>query len=599
MAIISAGVTMNIFFGFACFVFVYMTHGENRRVGVIDSVVPGSPAWQYGVRSGDVVRQIGSKKDPYFDDFTLIVMNSLEGEKLDLVLERPESPQNRFLEMQIEPQQIEQDIKPTIGVRFPYQLKLPPTRDKDEPPFPVRFNSAAAKAEPPFQFGDEIVGTTDPAHADNLQEILPLPRDPRWLDVPDQRDYFEFRKRLRQLAGKEMVIQVRRQKSQEVENIKVPAAYRWVIPGLRMQMGEIVALRHESPAAKAGIMEHDIIQSIEVKDSHNQSIRYSYYSEDTAPNVIIKPLDPEKIPFELAKWAATAPTSPAIYLTVLRGQETQRFRLEWDDTWRFNDESTAGGRWSVSIPGLGLAYQINTTVAQVEPGSEAEGKGIRPNDVINACRFYKVGRKGTDDPKVGPWNKLKPDEWAIVPVHCQVAEIKEVILRLERENLEIPLQLGQDKDWEVDDRGLEFIGDWRLRKADNIGDALAVGSRRTLDFIIGIYGNLRGLVTQRVSTDAMTGPLGLAEAAYLLADQDFFQYIIFLGIISLNLAIVNFLPIPVLDGGHMAFLIYEKLMSRPASRQVRIATTYLGLAMILSLMGFVIYLDLKRKFITG
>ena len=120
-----------------------------------------------------------------------------------------------------------------------------------------------------------------------------------------------------------------------------------------------------------------------------------------------------------------------------------------------------------------------------------------------------------------------------------------------------------------------------------------------MDFIVGIYGNLRALLTARVSTEGVTGPLGLAGAAYHLADQDFFQYIIFLGIISLNLAIVNFLPIPVLDGGHMAFLIYEKILSRRPSRQVRIATTYLGLAVILSLMVFVIYLDLKRMLISG
>jgi regulator of sigma E protease len=67
----------------------------------------------------------------------------------------------------------------------------------------------------------------------------------------------------------------------------------------------------------------------------------------------------------------------------------------------------------------------------------------------------------------------------------------------------------------------------------------------------------------------------------------------------LNLAIVNFLPIPVLDGGHMVFLIYEKLMNRPPSIQVRIATTYLGLALILSLMLFVLYLDLKWMLISS
>jgi regulator of sigma E protease len=66
--------------------------------------------------------------------------------------------------------------------------------------------------------------------------------------------------------------------------------------------------------------------------------------------------------------------------------------------------------------------------------------------------------------------------------------------------------------------------------------------------------------------------------------------------ISINLAVVNFLPIPVLDGGHMVFLIYEKVRGRPPSEGVRAVATYIGLAFLLLLMAFVIYLDMKRRF---
>jgi len=599
MAIISAGVTMNVIFAFACFVFVYMTHGENRRPAIIDSVEPGSPAWQNGLRSGDVVRQIGSKKDPYFDDFTFTVMNSLEGEKLDLTVERQNGAESELLTFQIEPRRIEQDIKPIVGVRFPHKLQLPSNPDKDGPRLPVRFNSAAASADPPFEFGDQIIGTTDPTGSDNLENIVPLPSDPRCPDVPDQRDYFEFQKRLRQLNGMEMVIQVRRKNSSQIDNIKVGADNRWVIPGLRMQMGEIVALRHDGPAAMAGIRDGDVIQQVEVKDSRGRPLCYSEHPDNLAPNATCKPLDPDRLPYDLAKWAAEGKDSTVVLLTIRRGNEILKFTLPWDDSWRFNDESTLWGRWSVSISGLGIAYQINTTVAAVESGSPARSKGIRPNDVVKACQFQILGKKPADKPKPDIWVKLKPDEWSLVWTNCQRTEVREVTLRLERDNLEIPLHLEQDKDWPVDDRGLILVEDWRLRKADNLAEAVTIGSKRTVDFMVGIYGNLRALATGRVSADGLTGPLGLAEAAYLLADQDFFQYVIFLGIISLNLAIVNFLPIPVLDGGHMAFLVYEKLMSRPAPKPLRIATTYLGLAIILCLMAFVIYLDLKKKFVAS
>ena len=59
---------------------------------------------------------------------------------------------------------------------------------------------------------------------------------------------------------------------------------------------------------------------------------------------------------------------------------------------------------------------------------------------------------------------------------------------------------------------------------------------------------------------------------------------------------INFLPIPVLDGGHMVFLIYEKIRGKPASEGVRVGLTYVGLALILGLMIFVIAIDFSKWF---
>ena len=75
------------------------------------------------------------------------------------------------------------------------------------------------------------------------------------------------------------------------------------------------------------------------------------------------------------------------------------------------------------------------------------------------------------------------------------------------------------------------------------------------------------------------------------------EFVFFLGLISVNLAVINFLPIPVLDGGHMVFLLYEKIRGKPASEGVRVGATYAGLALILCLMVFVLYLDISRLFL--
>ena len=72
----------------------------------------------------------------------------------------------------------------------------------------------------------------------------------------------------------------------------------------------------------------------------------------------------------------------------------------------------------------------------------------------------------------------------------------------------------------------------------------------------------------------------------------FSQLLLFLTMLSANLAVVNFLPIPVLDGGHMVFLTWELITRKPPSERVVIALSYVGLILILSLMLWVFGLDL-------
>ena len=96
-----------------------------------------------------------------------------------------------------------------------------------------------------------------------------------------------------------------------------------------------------------------------------------------------------------------------------------------------------------------------------------------------------------------------------------------------------------------------------------------MGVGRTWSFIRQLYMGFANILTGRISfAKHAEGPLGLAEDTFEAA-QDPFTLTLWLGLISVNLAVVNFLPIPVLDGGHMVFLIYELIRRRPPSDAVR------------------------------
>jgi regulator of sigma E protease len=82
--------------------------------------------------------------------------------------------------------------------------------------------------------------------------------------------------------------------------------------------------------------------------------------------------------------------------------------------------------------------------------------------------------------------------------------------------------------------------------------------------------------------------------AFDLAGHDTIGFILFIAMININLAVVNFLPIPILDGGHMVFLGYELLRGKPPSDRWRIILSIIGLCIVVSLMLFGILLDIDR-----
>jgi len=88
--------------------------------------------------------------------------------------------------------------------------------------------------------------------------------------------------------------------------------------------------------------------------------------------------------------------------------------------------------------------------------------------------------------------------------------------------------------------------------------------------------------------------LTIGGAAGAAAQQGWAELLIFMTLISANLAVINFLPIPVLDGGHMVFLAYEGIRGKPADERVFGILTMIGFVLLLTLMVFVFWLDIQR-----
>lgn len=103
-----------------------------------------------------------------------------------------------------------------------------------------------------------------------------------------------------------------------------------------------------------------------------------------------------------------------------------------------------------------------------------------------------------------------------------------------------------------------------------------------------------GLITGALSIKLIGGPIFIAQAAGETARQGFVSLLSFTGLLSVNLALLNLFPIPVLDGGHLVFLALEKLRGRPLSLRQRTAIQKVGLALLLLLVLLVTYNDILR-----
>jgi regulator of sigma E protease len=107
-------------------------------------------------------------------------------------------------------------------------------------------------------------------------------------------------------------------------------------------------------------------------------------------------------------------------------------------------------------------------------------------------------------------------------------------------------------------------------------------------------GMLWRMVTGAASTKNLSGPITIAQYANSSAQMGLAWFLFFLGVVSLSLAILNLLPIPILDGGHLLYYFIELVKGSPVSERTMVAGQYVGLAMLAGLMGLAFYNDILR-----
>ena len=599
MAIISAGVIMNVITGFLFFSTCYF-FGVYEPSPVVGSVIPGFPAWQAGIRPGDRITAINGEAIRSFSDLQEAVILSSG----DVSLEGMHDDGTSFSEV-LTP--LKSSPGRSVGIRPGATTAIADIIEK-----PELISDAGLpleKASEEFLPGDKIIAlrpsplaTETPADA--AAAVAEKPGDAVRPMLFSELRYVTARD-----ADRELIYTVERHdKDAEGKKSKTAKMVEITVPpseirsiGLWMAMGPIKAIQKNSIAEKAGLKVGDLILSV----------------DDKEPG---KNIDPLELPVYFGKQAGK-PVKVVVKRATSEGDDKVELEVIPGDSpgWLDSPDFKAS---PLSINAIGIGYQVQLRIARVLPGSEAEKLGVFKPDM----KITRVDLIAADPEKAVPdafgdamsprqldLSTMAPKEpgtledvnWAWAFAEIQRVPNRQIRIYFEdgkNTGSEVLKTYESATGWYRWFRGFNgsiWQDDRELQKGDSLGDALALGIRRTKKTAVSIYMTLRSLTQGNVSADSLSGPLGIAKIGYMVAERGLIDLLMFLGFLSINLAILNFLPIPILDGGHMVFLLWEGITRRKPSSRVIGWAHGVGLLFIISLFLFVMYVDISTLWGSG
>ena len=228
-----------------------------------------------------------------------------------------------------------------------------------------------------------------------------------------------------------------------------------------------------------------------------------------------------------------------------------------------------------------VAGRIDMESPQVAPlpGLASERAGMHPGD-----RVIAVG-----DAAVATYDAIR--------TRILAAGRKPLVFTVERAGSSDPIRLEIEPGaypHEYDVFGYQFRAAQIAHRETHLLSAIATGWRRTRLTMEQVLLTIRGLVTRRVSAENIGGPIFLAQITYTVQESGWGRFLYILAMISINLAILNLLPIPVLDGGQIVLLCAEKIRGKPLPDRLVGYFQLVGLVFILGLMALAFTNDITR-----
>ncbi|MBD8755633.1 sigma E protease regulator RseP [Pseudomonas coleopterorum] len=227
---------------------------------------------------------------------------------------------------------------------------------------------------------------------------------------------------------------------------------------------------------------------------------------------------------------------------------------------------------------------LEPILAELDPNGPAQSAGLRAGDRLLAL----------DGQPLGDWQQ-------VVDLVRQRPDSR-IVLRVERDNaqLEVPVNLvskGEGKAAGYLGAGVKPV-EWPPQMLREVSygplDAVVEGARRTWTMSVLTLDSLKKMLFGELSVKNLSGPITIAKVAGASAQSGFGDFLNFLAYLSISLGVLNLLPIPVLDGGHLLFYLIEWVRGRPVSDRVQGWGIQIGISLVVGVMLLALINDLGR-----